>query len=237
MRRSALVPALAVVGLVASSASAASTKPVAPQVVDVANDANLLNSQGNASIDVPNNRQTPGVSQGYADVLSVRWQATKTVKKVKKKTVTTITGFTVTAQLKSAPTVPAGTTLAYRMLGGTEQCGSLGVVYFSTKTTNEPQSAIVDTCGNALTPNYTPIANPVISGTTMTWTVPLKSVPRSAALGAGSVIGGLYFSVNEVQDLKGQKVPAGVPNYSNAGTLFLGVLDDSRPGTAGFTLS
>lgn len=232
MRRLVVAPVLASLAFLAPSVSAA---PAVPQVTDPADDANFVNSQNNTGpyYTIPNNTQTPVGSQSYADVLSVRWSTVKSTKKVGKKTVTTVTGFQVTTTLKGDPTPPSGTTIVYRMLGSTPTCGFFGVVYYTTPLSDPttPQSAVRDNCNESPT-RLTKIANPVIKDKTITWTVPLSVIPKDTKVGLNSVLTGLYFTVVEIEDFKGQRVPDGVPVYGGATGLGVGVIDDSRPGDA-----
>jgi len=223
-----ILPALAALSLLAPSASAAG-----PQITDPANDANFLNGQ-NFAPEVPNNNTTPAGSQAYADVLSVQWTTLKTTKVVKRKRVTTVTGFQVQTKLSAAPTPPDGTTVVYRMLGTTPLCPYFGVVWYSTPLSDKtaPQSALRDNCNGASTARLTKLAPPVINGATMTWTVPLKAIPRDTKVGVGSVLTGLYFTVTEIEDFRGQEVPAAVPIYGGATGLGVGIIDDSKPGDA-----
>ena len=237
MRRLAVAPALVTLALLAPSANAAG-----PQVTDLPNDANFVNDQGQPgarTAGVTGNHATPAGSQAYADVVSVEWKTLKTTKKVKKKTVTTVTGFTVTAKLSGAPTPPQGTIVVYRMLGTTAKCGFFGVAYYSTKLSDPttPQSAVRDNCAGSDTPTrLTPIAMPVISGSTMTWTVPIGAIPKDTKVGVGTTLTGLYFTTTEIEDLKGQKVPDNPVFLSGATGFGYGLIDDSKPGAASFKI-
>ncbi len=218
MRRLLAAPALA--ALAFALPSFAAPAPPAPQVIDPANDAN---GSANAVYDTA----TPVGNQAYADVLSVLWQTTTKTTKVKKKkkvtTVTTVTGFTVTATLSAPPTTaPSGTEVVYRMLG-TPPCavtnGYFGVVYY-TRTTR-----------------LTPIALPVVSGNTITWTVPLSAIPADTKVGVGTTLNGLWFEVREIENFpKGVCFPAQVPTYGGSCGLGAGTLDNSKPGAAAYTL-
>jgi hypothetical protein len=232
MRRLVIAPALAALAFVAPSVSAGP----GPQITDPANDANFANSQGQPILgDVPNNNAGPAqANQAYADVLSVHWKTTTAKKKVGRKTVTVVTGFTVTAVLSGAPKPPDGTIVVYRMLGTTPLCPFFGVAYYSTPLSDPttPQTAIRDNCNGADTARLTKIANPAINGSTMTWTVPLSAIPKDTKVAAGTVLTGLYFTVTEIEDFKGQAVPTAVPIYGGATGLGVGVVDDSRPADA-----
>ena len=234
MRRLVVAPAIAALALIAPPATAAG-----PQITDAANDANFLNSQGQPLLeDVGNNHPTPAGSQGYADVLSVEWKSVKTTKKVGRKKVTTVTAFTVTTTFSAAPTPPAQTTVVYRMLGSTPACGFFGVAYYSKPLSDPttPQSAIRDNCGARPT-RLTKIALPVINGSTMTWTVPISAIPKDTKVGVGSALTGLYFTVSEIEDLQGQKIPDQAPlGFGGATGFAYGMIDDARPGEATFRI-
>lgn len=232
MRRLVAAPVLASLALLMPSASAAG-----PQITDPANDANFINSQGSTGpyYTIPHNQPTPVGSQQYADVLSVQWKSIKTTKVVRRKKVTTVTGFQVITTLQGEPKPPSGTTIVYRMLGTTANCPYFGVVWYTTPLSDPttPQSAIRDNCFGKSTARLTAIPAPVISGKTLTWTVPIKAIPVDTKVGVGTALTGLYFTVTEIEDFKGQKLPEQAPlGLGGATGLGTGVLDDSRPGDA-----
>lgn len=237
MRRLVVAPVLASLAFLAPAVTAA---PAAPQVVDPADDANFVNSQASTGpfYTIPNNRPTPVGSQGYADVLSVQWSTLTTTKVVKKKPVTTVTGFQVVATMKEAPTPPSGTTIVFRMLGTTPNCPYFGVVHYTTKLSDPsaPQTALRDNCNGAPTARLTAIPAAVVKEKTITWTVPLTAIPADTKVANGSALTGLYFTVTEIEDFRGLKVPENPVIYSGATGLGLGVLDDSRPGDAAFKI-
>lgn len=236
MRRLVLVPALAL-ALVAPHVHAAAP---APQVTDPSGDANGGANATTATAD----KATPAGSQDYADVVSVLWQPTKVSKKVKGKTVTTLTGFTVTATLSGPPTPPEPTSLVFRMLGSTPACGFFGVVYYTTKSSDPgiPQSALRDNCVNATT-RLTELAPPVIAGSTITWTVPIAKIPADTKVKAGSKLVDLWFEVRELEDFRVactpdlSSAPAPVSSYGNACGQANGILDNSVKDGDSFTLA
>lgn len=236
MRRLVLAPVIAALAVLAPSVHAAAP---APQVVDPAGDANGTANEA-PTADTP----TPAGSQSYADVVSVLWQTTKQTKKVKGKTVTTVTGFTVTATLSGPPTPPDPTSIVYRMLGSTPSCGFFGVVYYTTKSSDPtiPQSALRDNCIDATT-RLTPIAMPVIAGNTITWTVPLSAIPANTKVTVGSKLADLWFEVRELQDFRVactpdlSAAPAPVNGYGNACGQANGVLDNSVKDGDTYTLA
>lgn len=224
MRRLVLAPALAL-ALLAPHVEAAP----APQVTDVANDAN---GTGNAVY----NTATPVGSQSYGDVLSVLWQTTKQTKKVRGRNVTTVTGFTVTATLSGPPVPPEPTALVYRMLGATPKCGFFGVVYYTNKGSDDeiPQSALRDNCINAET-RLTPLAMPVIKDNTITWTVPISAIPKDSGVTVGSKIVDLWFEVRELQDYH-TCTPDNTPELGRTCGAANGVIDNSQKTGAPYTL-
>lgn len=169
-------------------------------MTDPANDANGINSQLLNVPAAPHSTPTPVGSQAYADVLSVLWENT---------TVKGKPGFKVTTTLSAAPTPPAGTVLVYRMLGTPTDCGFFGVVYYTAPGSqkDQPQSAVRDNCIDATT-RLTAIDLPVIKESTITWTVPLSAIPADTKIKAGSTISDLRFEVVEIEDFRGQCIPA-----------------------------
>jgi hypothetical protein len=238
IRRLTAVPVLTALALLVPSAHAAAP---APQLIDPTGDANFTSA---ATPD----KVTPAGSQDYADVVSVLWQTTKTTKIVKKKKVTTVTGFTVTATLAAAPKPPQGTSLVYRMLGATGKCPFFGVAYYTAvhSDKNIPQSAIRDVCGRSDTDaaRLTSIALPAIVDKTITWNVPLSAIPKDAKIGPGTKLTGLWFQVAEIEDFQGHCLPSEdtVPaeyrtGYGGACGLGAGTADTSpKDSTASFTI-
>jgi hypothetical protein len=212
----------ALTAAVLASPLAFAATPAAPQVTDAAGDANFLSGQGYTTAGPgAGNNSTPVGSQAYADVLSVLW--TPDTAKVGKKTKTV--GFTVTATLSGAPTPPSGTIVVYRMLGqvGGDSLQFLGPVWYSSPLSDAtaPQAALRDNLSG--TTRLTKIDLPKIEGSTITWKVPLTAVPKEFK--AGSTLGNLYFEVREIEDFKGQKVPADVPVLGGASGGGYGLID------------
>jgi hypothetical protein len=221
--RPVLLAALAAVAVTVPSALAAP----APQVTDAAGDANFI------GMAVSGGASTPVGSQAYADVLSVTWSADKVTKKVKRKSVSTLTGFTVTTVLSAPPTPPAGTSLVFRMLGKTETCPFVGPVLYTAKSSDPgiPQSALRDNCSGET--RLTEIPMPVVDGATITWKVPVSALPKEVPV--GTVLKDLYFEVNEIEDFRGAQIPAGVPVFGGAYGLGTGQVD-AGSSTSSFTI-
>ncbi len=224
--RSAVLTAFATATLVAPLAQAGTA--AAPQVTDIAGDANFLNGQGYSTAGpAAGNNATPAGNQAYADVLSATWTPTK----VGKKTV----GFTVAATLSAPPTPPSGSIVVYRMLGqvGGDASMFLGTAWYSSalSDTATPQSALRDNLTG--TTRLTAIPLPKIDGATITWTVPLSALPKEFKV--GSTLSNLYFEVREIEDFKGQKVPDTVPLLGGASGGGYGLLDTGTS-TSSFTI-
>ena len=218
--RTRLALSAAVAAATALALAPAEAAPAAPQVVDQAGDANL------SGMALEGGQATPVGSQDYADVLSVTWEQVTSTKVVKRKRVTTVTGFTVKAVLTAAPTPPSGTQVVYRMLGvpGGVDGGFLGPVYYTAKSSDPgiPQSALRDNLTGET--RLTPIDLPKVEGSTITWTVPLTALPPEFK--PGTPLTGLYFEVNEIEDFQGQQVPSDVPEFGGAYGLGTGQLDE-----------
>jgi hypothetical protein len=214
MRRLALAGALAAGALLVPHAHAAG-----PQVIDPAGDANFTDNGATRD------QELPAGNQAYADVLSVEW---KTVKDKKKKAI----GFQVVTTLAAPPTAPNGTTLVYRMLG-TSACGTFfGVVYYTRKGSDptQPQSAVRDNCTEDGVTRLTEIPLPVIKESTITWTVPFKSIPAAAKTKLGTTLSALRFEVREIEDFGGPCIPddGGVSGYGGACGLGVGLVDSGN---------
>lgn len=220
-RLTLLAAATAASALALTSAGAA---PAAPQVIDPAGDANAVNGQNSVNGGPADGQALPVGNQAYADVLSVAWAPVTTTTKVKKKLVTTVTGFTVTTTLSAPPSPPAGTSLVYRMLGRPGDALFVGPVFYTTKSSDPsiPQSALRDNLSG--TTRLTPIAMPVIKDATITWTIPLSALPKE--LKPGTTLTNLFFEVREMQDFRGQQVPTSVPILGGAYGLANGLVDE-----------
>jgi len=154
-----------------------------PQVTDPAGDANFLNGQG--IVKPPSNdNPTPVGSQAYADVVSVLWE--KAGRNVR-----------VTATFSAPPAPPAGTRLVYRMLGTTPTCDFVGVVWYSSKSSDPaiPKAAVRDYCTGATV--LTEVPEPKIDGANLIWTVPLSKFPKQAV---GKTLTDLRVEIREMQD-------------------------------------
>jgi hypothetical protein len=220
--RPAVLIALTVSALTAPLAFAGTA--AAPQVTDPAGDATFTATAQSGAPGLPVG------NQAYADVLSVSWSVDKVVKKKK----TTVTGFTVVTTL-AAPPVPTNGAVVYRMLGATDACTFFGPVYYTKKSTDPaiPQAALRDSCNAGVT-RLTPIPMPTISGSTITWKVPVSAFPKEIKV--GTTLTALNFAVNEMEDFGGAQVPnTGQTPYDGAYGLGAGVVDDGKT-TASFKI-
>ncbi len=215
--RTRLVVLAPLAALVVAAPLALAAAP-APQVTDPAGDATFTATAQSGAPGIP------GANQAYADVLSVTWDRTTAV--VKKKAV--FTGFTVKVVLSAAPTPPSGTSLVFRMLGQVngDSAKTLGTAFYTAVPSDpdQPQSAVRDTLSGVT--RLTKIDLPKIDGATMTWTVPTSALPKEFAI--GSTLSNLSFEVREIEDFRGQKIPAGVPSVGGAGGLAAGTVDDGK---------
>ena len=224
MRIRPVLAAAAAAGVLVSPLAFAAPGGPAPQITDPAGDANFLNGEGlETAGPLAGNNSTPVGSQDYADVTAVTWTPTTTqvvtktknkkTKKVKTTVTTVVTGFTVRADLKGAPTPPAPSIVVYRMLGvvGGDSTKYLGVTFYSAPNGDgsAPQSAVRDNLGDGGNTRLTKIDLPKIDGTSLTWTVPLSALPKEFK--PGSTLTNLYFEVKEIEDFHGQKVPSTLP--------------------------
>ena len=228
-----LAPALAALVLTPGLAGAAAP---APQITDPANDANavnvtVVNHPATSGEPFYGNNPTPVGSQPFADVLSVTWtQTTVTVKKKKK-----VTGFTVTAVLSAPPVAPDGRGVVYRMLSDVkgDHAKYLGPVYYS-RASDAPagaQSALRDNLGAAN--RLTPLLLPKIVGSTMTWTVPIKAIPKEFQL--KTAVTNLYFEVRELETFP-MPLPSQVPAGLGGATGLAVPVWDNGKSTASFVI-
>lgn len=217
--RARLALTAAVAAATALTLVPADAAPPAPQVTDPAGDANF------SGMVLTGGSSTPVGSQDYADVLSVTWAPVTTTTVVKRKRVTTVTGFTVTTVLSAPPVPVSGTQVVYRMLGrpGGVEGSFLGPVFYTAKSSDPtiPQSALRDNLTGET--RLTPIAMPKIDGSTITWTVPKTALPKEFK--PGTPLTGLYFEVNEIEDFQGAQIPKEVPTFGGAYGLGTGQLD------------
>ena len=173
-----LATAAAAAGIaVAALPGHAATAPK-PQITDPAGDANAVNDQG-----VVTGGPIPGDAAGpadvaQADITSVQLATTFASKKSHGKLVKVPTGFTVTMTLSAAPTVPD---VFYRVAAGSASCDNLFFEYSTAPNDSEPGSA---RCAATLPAPSGPVAlkSVVVKGNSITWTVPIKSIPKNTVL-------------------------------------------------------
>lgn len=122
------------------------------------------------------------------DIVAVTYgtEGTTTVAKVRGKRVTTYTPakLVVTMKLAGAPMSQAG--IRYRADAQVSECGAMTFTY--TPGVALPPSALSVGCGGAggVTGSDTTFLDPKIAvkGSTITWTIPLKALPKVARTGA-----------------------------------------------------
>lgn len=140
LTRPALV--MAAIGIAASSsfgahAAAPAASPTPLVLTDQSSDANGLNDQGLLGAG-PEGTATPA-SEASLDIVKATLQNTGTTKKVKKKSVFTCTGFTITLEYAGAinPQTPA----IYRLLGNTTVNDGVFQIYYN----NGPTGGVTET--------------------------------------------------------------------------------------------
>lgn len=172
------LPVLAALAAVALLAPADAAAPK-PEVVDVVGDANAINNQGVAG---PDQNISTGPAQAAAfDIKTIDFVTTRT--KVGRKLVAT--GYTVTMSLSAAPVT---TGALYRVRAATPACstfwlqwntpptGTSTVLRHNCAPSGSPTAAVTDTVSIQLKPV-------IVKGSTITWTVPFKSLPKGVKAG------------------------------------------------------
>lgn len=158
--------AAAAVGVAVLPAHAATPKP---QITDATGDANGFNDQG---VGAPVPEQSGPADDSGADITSVTFVSTFVTKKVKRKTVKTPTGFTVTMALAAAPTPET----FYRIQATIPECSDLFIEY-GTDAATAGTAMRCPALPGATAVDYT-IPAAVVKGSTITWTVPISVFPK-----------------------------------------------------------
>ncbi|MDQ1705791.1 MAG: hypothetical protein QOF18_2157 [Frankiaceae bacterium] len=172
--RARLMSLAAVAGLAVAAlpAHAATTKP---QVTDATGDANAINGQGEPA-SVPSQSTPADVSA--ADIVSVRFATTFVTKVVKGKKVKTATGMTATMTLAAAPTVPF---INYRISTSAAGCSNLFFEY-STSPGGRGTDLRCPGAVPLVSTDTLYAVKSAVKGSTITWTVPIKSLPVGTTL-------------------------------------------------------
>jgi hypothetical protein len=170
---------LRLAALVAATAALAAGMPnanaVSPQISDPAGDVK-------------------GAQAAY-DIVSVRFDTTKvvtsTVVKKKKVKVVTLKDFTITMTLAGDANVLPGT--SYQVIADNTPCGTLyAFTYFSALDAGPGNSLQFGHCGEVTPQGDSALLDPTVTvaGKTITWSVPMKTLPPQVK--AGSAISGMY---------------------------------------------
>lgn len=213
--RLVLLAALAAAAAAVPQAGAAPVKP--PQVHDLKGDANGVNAQGfedTATMVPDGGTATDPASYGPADIQSVRWTSTI----VKKK----LTGYTISLTLGAAP-APG---VVYRVESSSPLCAGLWAEYRIDYTGAGNGNL---RCTDPAT-RYT-IPPVKITGSTITWTIPLKVLGKGYK--AGTILDGLGAQTRGFVWLLGQSVD--VPTLGPTTGLTVPQLDHAT-GTAAWKL-
>lgn len=180
MRRSPLIllaVAATALAFVPSGAGAASAKPL---ITDAKGDARALGS-------------------GY-DIVSADLYTTGTTKKVGKKTVYTPTKLVLTTTFAAPPSSTPGAT--YNVYADVSACdnGSFNWYYQPGNTLYGEGQLYIDGCGESDatgTSMFVGEAYPVVKGSTITWTMPLKAMGPDLPLGTTFTNFRVYADQNE----------------------------------------
>lgn len=184
------VAGIAVAVIPAHAGGVSVTAGPTPQILDQSGDANFINGE-NVVPGAPD--QATPADQSSADITSVLFQSTYVTQTIKKKvtvvvktkkgpkkvtkiltfTVKVPTGFTVTMNLSAAP----GPGTLYRVNAAKGACTQF---FFQYTTSQVSQAAgttgeLVCRSGEEKT-TYT-VAPPSVTGSSITWTVPLSQIP------------------------------------------------------------
>ena len=172
-----VLAALTAVALIAPGDAAAPK----PEVVDVVGDANGINNQGVTAL--PDQNVSTGPAQAAAfDITSIDFATTRT--KVGRKLVAT--GYTATMTLSAAP-VTSGALYRVRAVApgcstfwlqwNTAPTGTTTTLRHNCVPSGSPTGAVSDTVS-------VPLKAVVVKGSTITWTVPFKSLPKGVKVGS-----------------------------------------------------
>ena len=163
--------AAAAVGVAVLPAHAATPKP---QITDPAGDANGFNDQSSGA-PVPSQSTGPASDAG-ADITAVTFTSTFVTKKVKRKTVKVPTGFTVTMALAAAPQPET----FYRIVATMPGCDQLFIEY-GTDAAAGGTAMRCPALATAPETDFT-IADAVVKGSAITWTIPTSVLPAGTTL-------------------------------------------------------
>ena len=175
--RPILVLAALAAATLSTGADAAAPKP---EVIDVVGDANAINNQGVTAI--PDQSVSTGPAQAAPfDITSIDFKTYGA--KVGRKFVAQ--GYTVTMALSAAP-VTTGALYRVRAIApacstfwlqwNTAPTGTTTTLRHNCAPSGSPTAAVSDTVSVALKPV-------VVKGSTITWTVPFKSLPKGVKVG------------------------------------------------------
>ena len=170
------MPRTLLVALVATALLAPAASAAEPQVVDRRGDANGVNDQG--VLPVHGTVDAAGTDVGRYDLLGVRFTTYRAGRKP--------AGFTVSVLLAEAPGVV--TTIVVKTVAGA--CKELWLEYLVAET-GDTEAELRHRCtatGPADPATYLPV-KAVVSGATLTFTVPLSLLPPGA--GVGTTLTGL----------------------------------------------
>jgi len=147
-----------------------------PQITDPTGDANAINGQGETT-SVPS--QSTPADASFADIVSVRFATTFATKVVKHKKTKVATGMTATMTLAAPPTVPF---VNYRIYASTARCSNLFFEYSTSPAGRGTDLRCPGAVPVVSADTLFTVKPAVVKGNTITWTVPLKSLPVGTTL-------------------------------------------------------
>ena len=170
--RTRLVTSILIGGLVVAALPAHAAKPK-PQVTDPSGDANGVNDQA-LGAPVPSAGTGPA-SLAAADITGVTFATTFGKKKVHRKTVKVVKGFTVTMALAAAPSLP---NIIYRVSAAAAGCGT--DVFFEYTSGGDTQVRCPNEDVTKDSTTYTS-APAVVKDKTITWSLPVSAFPAGTS--------------------------------------------------------
>jgi hypothetical protein len=183
MRRSLVLVAVCAATVTLATPSLAGPKlaKAAPLVVkDAAGDANAVNDQGGLLPTAPE-QSNSAANQASADIVSFSLGRTDDGKKVK--------AFVGTLTLAAPPA--QGTD--YRIRMSTAECSTYFLEYEFAPGLGA-SGEVRETCDGGTTATFDPV-DATVTGSTITWTIPVKSLPGTVKLGTVLTVEGAQTSV------------------------------------------
>ena len=174
--RTRLLALAAAGGLAVAALPAHAAGAPKPQVTDPTGDANAINNQGEPQ-SVPS--QSTPADLAAADIVSVRFATTFATRVVHGERVKKPTGMTATLTLAAPPTDPF---INYRIDVNATQCAPLFFEYSTSPAGRGTDLRCPGSIPVATPDTLLAVSKAVVKGNTITWSVPLKSLPVGTTL-------------------------------------------------------